>query len=156
MKKILHAYTLIVFWFVQTNSAFAQTNLLFNGSFEDVNTCTEYNSECGVEGWFYLKDVKAQMLSNETNTKLLGVNSFGIYYNWLGYSGFSPVIGTVLPCALQKNNRYTFKGVISALLNPKLNFRAGICMGEKFYVPRRPFSKNMQPDSVVLLKAIPL
>lgn len=155
MKKILHAYTLIVFWFVQTNSAFAQTNLLFNGSFEDVNTCTEYNSECGVEGWFYLKDVKAQMLSNETNTKLLGVNSFGIYYNWLGYSGFSPVIGTVLPCALQKNNRYTFKGVISALLNPKLNFRAGICMGEKFYVPRRPFSKNMQPDSVVLLKAIP-
>ncbi|MEO7984176.1 MAG: OmpA family protein [Bacteroidota bacterium] len=133
----------------------SQANLLLNGGFEDVNTCTEYNAECGVEAWFYLKDVKAEMLSNETNTNLLGSNSFGIFYNWLGYTGFSPLIGTRLPCGLQKDQRYIFTGIISAKLNPKLKLKAGICLGEKFYVPRRPFSKNMQPDSIVAIHPIP-
>ncbi len=128
----------------------AQTDLLLNGGFEEVNTCTEYSSECGVEAWFYLKDVKAQMLSNETNSTLLGTNSFGIYYNWPGYTGFTPVIGAILPCGLQKNNRYTFKGIISARLNPKLIFKPGVCVGEKFYVPKRAFVKNMQPDSLAV------
>jgi outer membrane protein OmpA-like peptidoglycan-associated protein len=146
---------ILLFCMLQTGISYAQTNLLLNGGFEDVNTCTEYSSECGVEGWFYLKDVKAQMLSNETNTTKFGSNSFGIYYNWLGYTGFTPIIGTILPCGLQKNSRYTFKGVISARLNPKLNFKAGICVGEKFYVPRRPFIKDMKPDSIVSIKAIP-
>jgi len=145
----------ILFCLLQTNMGSAQTNLLLNGGFEEVNTCTEYSSECGVEGWFYLKDVKAQTLSNETNTTKFGSNSFGIYYNWLGYTGFTPIIGTILPCGVQKNNRYTFKGVLSARLNPKLNFKAGICVGEKFYVPRRPFIKDMKPDSIVSIKAIP-
>jgi len=133
----------------------AQTNLLLNGGFEEVNTCTEYSSECGVEGWFYLKDVKAQMLGNETNTARLGSNSYGIFYNWMGYTGFTPLIGTLLPCGLQKGNRYTFKGIISAKLNPKLKLRAGLCRGEKFYVPRRPFSKNMYPDSIVSMRPVP-
>ena len=133
----------------------AQTNLLLNGGFEEVNTCTEYSSECGVEGWFYLKDVKAQMMSNETNTTLLGTNSFAIFYNWLGFTGFTPIIGTILPCGLQKNNRYTFKGILSAKLNPKLIFKAGVCAGDKFYVPRRAFSKNMHPDSIISIKSIP-
>lgn len=141
--------------FVQLNNAKAQTSLLLNGGFEDVNTCTEYSAECGVEAWFYLKDVKAQMLGNETNTNLLGVNSFGIFYNWLGYTDFTPIIGTLLPCGLQKNNRYTFKGIISANLNPKLILKTGICLGQKFYVPRRPFSKDMKPDSIITLKKIP-
>lgn len=133
----------------------SQTNLLLNGGFEDVNTCTEYSAECGVEGWFYLKDVKAQMLSNETNTNRLGSNSFGIFYNWLGYTDFTPVIGAILPCGLQKDSRYTFKGIISAKLNPKLILKAGICIGEKFYVPKRPFSKNMQPERIDSIKKIP-
>jgi outer membrane protein OmpA-like peptidoglycan-associated protein len=133
----------------------AQTNLLLNGGFEEVNTCTEYTAECGVEGWFYLKDVKAQMLSREGDSPLFGTNSFGIFYNWLGYTGFTPVIGTILPCGLQKGNRYTFKGIISALINPKLHFRMGICVGEKFYVPKRPFAAAMQPDSIVSLTEIP-
>ena len=145
----------ILFCLLQISVGNAQTNLLLNGGFEEVNTCTEYSSECGVEGWFYLKDVKAQMLNNETDTTKFGSNSFGIYYNWLGYTGFTPIIGTILPCGLQKNSRYTFKGIISARLNPKLNFKAGICADEKFYVPRRPFSKNMKPDSIVNIHAIP-
>lgn len=140
---------------LQFNTGNTQTNLLLNGGFEDVNTCTEYSAECGVEGWFYLKDVKAQMLSNEINTDLLGANSFGIFYNWLGYTDFTPIIGTLFPCGLQRNNRYTFKGIISAKLNPKLILKAGICLGQKFYVPRRPFSKDLKPDSIVSIKKIP-
>jgi len=133
----------------------AQTNLLLNGGFEDVNTCTEYNAECGVEGWFYLKDVKAQMLSNETNTSLLGTNSFGIFFNWLGYEKFTPVIGAIIPCGLQKGNSYTFRGIVSAKLNPKLILNAGVCLGQRFYVPNRPFSKTLKPDSIVIIKAVP-
>ncbi len=140
---------------LQSGIAITQTNLLLNGSFEDVNTCTEYNSECGVEGWFYLKDVKTQMLSNDNNLPGLGNNSFGIYFNWLGYKDFSPVIGTILPCGLQKNKRYTFKGIISAKLNPRLILKPGMCIGENFYVPKRPFAKIMQPDSIVSMKPIP-
>ena len=146
---------LIAIVFTQFKSSIAQTNLLLNGGFEDVNTCTEYSAECGVEGWFYLKDVKAQMLGNETNTTLLGTNSLGIFYNWIGYTDFTPIIGAILPCGLQKYNRYTFKGIISAKLNPKLILKAGICLGQKFYVPRRPFSKEMKPDSITSLEQIP-
>lgn len=136
-------------------SAFSQTNLLLNGGFEDINTCTEYKAECGVEGWFYLKDVKTQMLLNETNTDKLGANSYALYYNWAGYKDFIPIIGTILPCALQKGQRYTFSGWISAKLNPRLVLNAGVCTGEKFYVPRRPFSKELRPDSITILKRIP-
>jgi outer membrane protein OmpA-like peptidoglycan-associated protein len=149
-KKRFLAITCIL-QFIITN---AQTNLLLNGGFEDVNTCTEYSAECGVEGWFYLKDVKAQMLSNETNTDRFGTNSFGIFYNWLGYTGFTPVIGTILPCSLQKGNRYTFKGVISAMLNPRLILQTGICIKKIFYVPNRNFSKNIRPDIIAAMTRI--
>lgn len=144
----------LLFFFYCISSC-AQNNLLLNGGFEEINTCTEYKAECGVEAWFYLKDVKAQMLLNESNTNLVGANSFAIFYDWAGYTDFVPIIGTLLPCRLQKGNDYSFKGIISAKLNPKLILRPGICTGDKFYVPRRPFSKNMSPDSIVHLTRIP-
>src|SRR5215475_11121268 len=97
--------------------AFTQRNLLLNGSFEDINVCTEYNAECGVEGWFYLKDVKAQMLANDDSIQFLGNNSFGLFFNWLGYTQFSPILGTILPCRLQQGKRYTFSGMLKAKLN---------------------------------------
>lgn len=131
------------------------TNLLLNGGFEDVNTCSEYDAECGVEAWFYLKDVKAQMLANESNTRLLGANSFGIFFNWLGYTGFSPLIGTLLPCGLQKDKQYIFSGLVSAKLNPKLILQAGVSLGTTFYVPKRPFVTGQQPDSIVRISKIP-
>jgi outer membrane protein OmpA-like peptidoglycan-associated protein len=140
---------------LQGKLVFPQTSLLLNGGFEEVNTCTEYSAECGVEAWFYLRDVKAQMLSNETNTNLLGSNSFGIFYNWGGYTGFTPVIGTLLPCGLQQGKRYTFKGIISARLNPKLILKPGICLGQKFYVPKRPFSITMKPVVITGLQPVP-
>lgn len=140
---------LLPFILITTSHIKAQTNLLLNGGFEDVNTCTEYNAECGVEGWFYLKDVKAQMLSNDSSSARFGNNSFGIFFTWREYTGFSPVIGTLLPCRLQKGKQYTFKGLISARLNPRLILKAGLCLGERFYVPKRPFAKTMQPDSII-------
>lgn len=126
----------------------AQANLLLNGGFEDVNTCTEYKSECAVEGWFYLKEVKVQMLLNESNIGLVGANSYGIFCTWKGYTGFTPVIGAILPCGLQNGKRYSFKGLLSAKLHPKLILQPGVCMGEKFYVPGRPFSKTLQPQMI--------
>lgn len=133
----------------------AQTNLLLNGGFEDINTCTEYKSECGVEAWFYLRDVKARMLLNENNTGLLGSNSFAIFQTWTGQKGFTPVIGTLLPCGLQPGKRYIFRGMIQARLHPKLQLEPGICLGERFYVPGRPFSKTMQPQHITTLTAVP-
>ncbi len=145
----------LIICLIQVNNISAQNNLLLNGGFEDINTCSEYNSECGVEGWFYLKDVKAQMLSNDSAHPAMGSNSFGLFFNWLGYTGFSPLIGTVLPCRLQKDKHYSFKGMVSAKLNPKLIFKAGVTTGEKFYVPKRPFSPAMHPDSITQIQRVP-
>ena len=135
-------------------AATAQHNFLLNSSFEDINTCSEYNSECGVEGWFYMQDVKVQMIASDTAYGSSGNNTLGIFYNWVGYTGFSPVIGTILPCNLQKGSRYTFKGVLSVKLSNKLIYKPGIVMGERFYVPRRPFSANLHPDSITDIQQI--
>ena len=98
---------MVLLWFlIMAQTGTAQTNLLLNGGFEQINTCTEYKAECGVEAWFYLKDVKVQMLSNEVRSNLLGQNSFGIFYNWKEFTGFTPVIGTLLPCRLQAGKEY--------------------------------------------------
>ncbi len=156
MKNILCRHKIIIALLLfQAGIASSQTNLLLNPGFEDINTCTEYTAECGVEAWFYLKDVKAQMLSNETGNNTMGNNSYGIFYSWNEYTDFIPIIGTILPCGMQAGKIYTFKGIISAKLNPKLSFKPGVCFGEKFYVPGRPFAKQMSPDSIVSLKKIP-
>lgn len=136
-------------------TGFSQVNLLVNGGFDEVNTCTEYKAECGVEGWFYLKDVKVQMLAQDGENPLTGTNSLAIFYNWMNYTGFTPVVGTILPCHLQKGKQYTLKGLVNATLNPKLNFKIGICLGERFYVPRRPFSGTMRPDSIDSVTPVP-
>jgi outer membrane protein OmpA-like peptidoglycan-associated protein len=154
MRKTIFIFIYFFLLLIQNYTISAQTNLLLNGGFEDINICKEYSAKCGVEAWFYLKEVKVQMLNNETKNDIAGSNSLGIIYNWFSYTGFTPVIGTILPCNLRKDNRYTFKGIITARLNPKLILKPGICIGEKFYVPNRDFSKNMKPDSMVLTKPL--
>ncbi len=136
-------------------TGYAQPNLLLNGGFDDVNVCTEYKAECGVEGWFYLKDVKVQMLSADTADAITGTNSIAILYNWIGYTAFTPVFGSILPCRLQAGKSYTLKGLMSVKLNAKLNFKAGVCFGDWFYVPRRPFASNMKPDSILSITQLP-
>jgi len=145
---------LLVAFAVASMNSNAQTNLLLNGGFDDVNVCTEYKAECGVEGWFYLRDVKVQMLTADSVSQLTGSNSIAILYNWIGYTAFTPVFGTLLPCNLQAGKSYTLKGLMNVTLNPKLNFKAGVCFGEWFYVPRRPFVASMQPDSILSITPI--
>lgn len=152
--KRLRSFLLIALAVTSINT-YAQTNLLLNGGFDDVNVCTEYKAECGVEGWFYLRDVKVQMLAADSVSQLTGSNSIAILYNWIGYTAFTPVFGTLLPCNLQAGKNYTLKGLMNVTLNPKLNFKAGVCFGEWFYVPRRPFVARMQPDSILSITPIP-
>ncbi|RYY59804.1 MAG: OmpA family protein [Chitinophagaceae bacterium] len=138
-----------------TNMVFSQTPLLLNGGFEDINTCVEYNSECGVEGWFYLKEVKAQMLNYETESPLLGKNSYLIYSDWKNDPGFTPVIGALLPCRLQPGHQYIFRGMISVKLNPKLEFRPAVSFSPKYYVPRRKFALGFVADSITRMEQVP-
>lgn len=133
----------------------AQQNLVLNGQFEDINTCTEYNSECGVEGWFYLSDVKIQMLEQDDPSLLLGSNSFGLYYTWMPAKKFYPVIGTILPCHLQPGAEYVFRGLVKKeKVNNKLNLLPALSLGPFFYVPRRPFSKDLRVDSITQLSYV--
>jgi outer membrane protein OmpA-like peptidoglycan-associated protein len=140
---------------LQSEKISAQHNLLLNGGFEDINTCTEYNAECGVEAWFYLLEVKAQMQTNDADVDLLGYNSLAVTYKWQGFAGLSPVIGTILPCRLQKDSTYIFRGIFSATLNAILILKPGVVVGEKFYVPQRPFSAQVQPATIADIKQIP-
>lgn len=154
LKKYRFHRILLLACIACTVFANSQQPLLLNGGFEDINTCVEYNSECGVEGWFYLKDVKAQMIPNN-DTGWLGSNSFALSFNWKQYTSFSPLIGTILPCRLQKDRRYTFKGVIRATLNNKLLLTPGIALGERFYVPRKAFAASIKPDSITQIEQTP-
>ena len=155
IRSVAKVWLLNIFISFICLSCFSQTNLLLNGNFEDMNTCVEFNAECGVEAWFYLKDIKMQMVPNESNGGPDIDNAFAIFYNWTGYTGFTPIIGAILPCTLQKGKQYVFKGWIIAKLNSKLLFKPGICTGEKFYVPKRPFALEMKPDSILRIKRIP-
>ncbi len=144
----------IIFLSFSVTVTTAQQNLLANGDFEDINNCAEYHSECGVEAWFYLVDVKAQMSNANNNHPLLGNNTLTVFYNWKGSGAFYPVIGTVLPCLLQAGHHYTFTGVFTATFNNRLKLRPGLALGEKFYVPQRPFSQNIKPDSIVEISKV--
>ncbi len=155
IRSVAKVWLLNIFISIICHPCSGQTNLLLNGNFEEMNTCAEFNAECGVEAWFYLKDIKMQMVPNESNGGPESNNTFAIFYNWTGYTGFTPIIGTILPCTLQKGKQYVFKGWIIAKLNSKLLFKPGICTGEKFYVPKRPFALEMKPDSILRIKRIP-
>jgi outer membrane protein OmpA-like peptidoglycan-associated protein len=151
----IHNLLYAIIFCLLSQAVYAQRDLLLNGNFEDINTCTEYKSECGVEGWFYLKDVKAQMLSNETDDLSKGGNSFGLFFTWIGYTGFSPIMGSILPCRLQKDHRYTFKGVMGFKMNEKLILQPGIALGDRFFVPKRPFAAHISPDTIKEIQHIP-
>lgn len=127
-------------------------NALLNGDFEDINTCSEYNSECGVEGWFYLKEAKAQMLGNESGPEKFGRNSYLIYYDWRGDQAFTPVIGSLLPCRLVAGHGYTFRGMISVRLNAQLVFKPGVSMAPAYYVPRRKFTAGFVASEITAVE----
>ena len=136
------------------NYTISQRNLLLNGDFEDINNCAEYHSECGVEAWFYMSAIHVQLSHANTNDPLLGNNTLTVFYNWNGGNTFYPVIGTLLPCLLQQGHRYSFTGVFTAKFNSRLKLRPGLALGEKFFVPRRPFSQGIVPDSIMNISQV--
>jgi|GEM_PF-781410 len=145
-----HIFTSIFLWLLIPFFSHAQPkNLLLNGDFEDINNCSEYHSQCGVEAWFYMNAVQVQLQRFEKESALLGNNTLTIYYNWTNYGGFFPVFGTLLPCRLQAGTEYTFRGVFTAKFNSMLHFRPGIAVGERFYVPQRPFNQTLMVDSIM-------
>ncbi len=151
LSKTLLPVSLALFSYLHSA---AQRNLLLNGDFEDINNCAEYHSECGVEAWFYMNAIQVQLSHANNNDALLGNNTLTIFYTWNGVGTFYPVIGTLLPCQLQKDHRYTFTGIFTAQFNSRLILRPGLALGPNFYVPRRPFSLGIQPDSIVEISQI--
>ena len=154
-NKLHHLVLLLFSLFVIHVTSFAQQNLLVNGDFEDINNCAEYHAECGVEGWFYMSSVQVQLGPYERPVSFLGHNTLTLFYSWFNNARFNPVIGTLLPCSLQKGQTYTFKGCFTARLNGKLTLAMGVATGEYFYVPGRPFVEGMVPDSISNIEQIP-
>lgn len=152
MYRIIVGFVLFSF----TNPcAKAQQNLLLNGNFEDINICSEYHSECGVEAWFYMSATHVNLAKSETGNPILGNNTLTIYYDWIPMNTFTPVIGTILPCQLQKGHHYHFKGLFNAKSNAKLNFKLGVALGDFFYVPRKQFTQNIKLDSISEIAELP-
>jgi outer membrane protein OmpA-like peptidoglycan-associated protein len=89
-------------------------SLLANGSFEDINTCTEYNIECAPEAWMssaagfinYFKD------PNRAHT---GMNCMAIEAAHLKKPYSRTYIRSRLLCALRKNNEYTIEFFIKSI-----------------------------------------
>ena len=78
-------------------------NLVANGSFEDINVCTEFDAHCEPEGWFFLPTYTVEPQGNDSNK--YEVITFGNkFYN--GRSG--NYLYTKLLCPLKEGNRYLF------------------------------------------------
>ena len=135
--------------------SFEQTNLLVNSGFEDINTCTEYNSECGVEGWFYLADVKAQMLENKNTMKNAGKEFLWHFYKLEILYRLHTRKGNTAALEVFKKESNIFLKVLSPLHSIQTDPETGICLGEKFFVPKRPFSKELKLDTISNITAIP-
>ncbi|TMI63484.1 MAG: hypothetical protein E6H07_11920 [Bacteroidetes bacterium] len=109
--KLFSLFFLILFSF----SLNAQS-LLVNGSFEDVNTCTEYNVECAPEAWIsslnsivnFYKDPKRAHAGKNCMTIEAG-------HNKRAYS--RTFIRSRLLCGLRKGNHYRIQFYIKSQYN---------------------------------------
>jgi len=52
LKKLTNVVTIVLL-----SLSVAGQELIANGSFEDINTCTEYHAHCNPSAWFYLKQI---------------------------------------------------------------------------------------------------
>ncbi len=129
-------------------NAAAQHNLLLNSYFTDINICEEYAADCGVEAWFYLKDVKVAI-----DTAANGQHELSIQYQQSG-NFFTPVVGTLLPCPLQPGRSYTIKGKASTKVSPYYSFLPAIAFGESFYRTGRKSVTAFLVDSVVQITPV--
>ncbi len=78
-------------------------NLVSNGSFEDINVCTEFDAHCEPEGWFFLPTYTVEPQGNDSN-KYEVIAFCNQFYK--GRSG--NYLYTKLLCPLKEGNRYQF------------------------------------------------
>ena len=93
-------------------------NLVCNQSFEDANVCSEFNSPCAVEGWFYIKPTEVYQL-NSTPGGLTGRYSLPVPVR----NVFSPErapqwVYTMLTCPFQKGKTYKITFFLNTFNQP--------------------------------------
>ena len=109
-------------------------NLIYNGGFEDLNICTELDSECGAEAWF-----RNPLRRSESNLKGFSKAYSGKTSEIIVIESVKrPIKGRVfiysmLKCDLTKGEKYR----ISFWLNPIKNqaLELGILLSDKEMVP---------------------
>ncbi len=96
----LHLFAII--WLLSFLPAIAQ-NLVANGSFEERNTCTEFEVQCAPEAWFYIpKYIQIATIKDSNYSEILALGSGG------GNNKLGNFIYTKLLCQLLPNVQYQF------------------------------------------------
>lgn len=104
-------------------------NLLFNGSFEDINTCTEYNAPCASEAWFRIPPTDVNVNTKKTSSFRRGRQSELVVVDNI----HKPIVYRVflysmMAEALQKDETYTLTLYMNTLKNS--DFKLGVVFSE--------------------------
>ena len=87
-------------------------NLIANGSFEDINKCTEFDAMCEPEAWFYLPTYNSEPQGNDSNRYEVLAMTNVAYGGRSGYYIYSKLL-----CPLAKGKSYRFSIWINTPLN---------------------------------------
>ncbi len=87
-------------------------NLIANGSFEDINKCTEFEAMCEPEAWFYLPTYNSEPQGNDSNRYEVLAMTNVAYGGRSGYYIYSKLL-----CPLTQGNSYRFSIWINTPLN---------------------------------------
>ena len=106
LYKKLSATIIVLLSCVVYNTIKAQ-NLFVNSGFEDYNRCTEYNAECGVEGWFNIPPVPFKINNSAIPKPLFGKNQLWVNVENVNYpADRRAFVYTRFCCPLIKGQQY--------------------------------------------------
>jgi len=94
----------ILFFYFNTNAQ----NLFANEGFEDLNICTEYNSPCAPEAWYYINPTTNPLVSSRIGLRpLLGNNLLLVpMHNVFDLKSTRPYVYTMFACPLTAGEKY--------------------------------------------------
>ncbi|MBS1734324.1 MAG: OmpA family protein [Bacteroidetes bacterium] len=97
-------------------SLFARAqNLVANPGFEDINNCTEYHSDCGIEAWFNIPPVNTLVKYKAAPVPVLGHNFLVLpVENVYEKPGNRGVVYTMLRCPLSAGRKYKISFFINS------------------------------------------
>jgi outer membrane protein OmpA-like peptidoglycan-associated protein len=103
----MRLFVLLITLFIHTHTK--SQNLLANPSFEDMNTCTEYNAACAPEAWFFYLGNLRQSMSHLFERSFSGKHAEVIYAGTIGRKpAVKDVLYTKLLCPLKAGADYIF------------------------------------------------